>query len=172
MEYSNPMQIPRIEKVTVHVGVGESGEKLIKAEQLLTKLTNRKPVRTVSTHRIPAWGIRLGTPIGCKVTLRGDDAVEFLRNAFQAKIAIKKSSFDKFGNFSFGIQEYIDFPDVKYDPEIGILGMDICVTMERKGFRLKRRKLKNKGDRDLSDHHLSKDEAISFIKENFKVEIE
>ncbi|ODS38057.1 MAG: 50S ribosomal protein L5 [Candidatus Altiarchaeales archaeon WOR_SM1_86-2] len=172
MEYTNPMQAPRIEKVTVHVGVGESGERLIKAEQLLAKLTGRKPVRTVSTHRIPAWGIRKGTPIGAKVTLRKNDANEFLRKAFHAKSTIKKSSFDKFGNFSFGIQEYIDFPDMKYDPDIGIFGMDICVTLERKGFRIKHRKLKNTGDSGLRGHHLSKDEAISFIKENFKVEIE
>ncbi|RLI92118.1 MAG: 50S ribosomal protein L5, partial [Candidatus Altiarchaeales archaeon] len=79
MEYKNIMQVPRIEKVVVNIGCGESGEKLRRAEKLLQKLVNKKPVRTISRHKIPSWGIKKREPIGCKVTLRGKDAEEFLK---------------------------------------------------------------------------------------------
>ena len=85
MNYPNVMQNLKIEKVTVNIGVGESGEKLIKAETLLERLTERKPVRTVSKHKIPTWGLRLGDPTGCKLTLRGDAGEDFLRRGFSAK---------------------------------------------------------------------------------------
>ena len=85
MEYANPLQKPRIEKLVVNIGVGESGERLGKGEKLLGVLTNRKPIRTYSKHKIPAWGIRKGEPIGCKVTLRGAQASEVLKRLLYAK---------------------------------------------------------------------------------------
>ncbi|HEX54582.1 MAG: 50S ribosomal protein L5 [Candidatus Altiarchaeales archaeon] len=170
MEYKNIMQVPRIEKVVVNIGCGESGEKLRRAEKLLQKLINKKPVRTISRHKIPSWGIKKREPIGCKVTLRGKDAEEFLKRAFIAKDnQIKKSNFDEYGNFSFGIHEYIDFPGIKYDPDIGIFGMDICVSLERPGFRIKRRRIKK--SKIPSRNRISKEEAIEFIKNKFKVKI-
>jgi len=170
MEYKNIMQVPRIEKVVVNIGCGESGEKLRRAEKLLQKLVNKKPVRTISRHKIPSWGIKKREPIGCKVTLRGKDAEEFLKRAFIAKDnQIKKSNFDEYGNFSFGIHEYIDFPGIKYDPDIGIFGMDICVSLERPGFRIKRRRIKK--SKIPSRNRISKEEAIEFIKNKFKVKI-
>ena len=105
------MREPRIEKVTINIGVGESGEKLEKAAALLEKLTGRKPVKTKTMKRIPAFGIRPKMFIGVKVTLRGREAEEFLKKAFEAVgNRIKASSFDPLGNFSFGIKEYIDIP--------------------------------------------------------------
>ncbi|RLI91523.1 MAG: 50S ribosomal protein L5, partial [Candidatus Altiarchaeales archaeon] len=131
---------------------------------------NKKPVRTISRHKIPSWGIKKREPIGCKVTLRGKDAEEFLKRAFIAKDnQIKKSNFDEYGNFSFGIHEYIDFPGIKYDPDIGIFGMDICVSLERPGFRIKRRRIKK--SKIPSRNRISKEEAIEFIKNKFKVKI-
>lgn len=171
MEYLNPMQTPRIEKVTVHICVGQSGEKLVKAETLLNQLANAKTVRTVSTSRIPAWGLKMGEPIGCKTTLRDDNAHEFLKKALDAKEKIlKKTCFDKFGNLSFGIHEYIDLPGAKYDPEIGIFGMNINVTMERPGYRVKKRHLKK--TKIPTKNLISRDEAMEFIKEKFNVKIE
>ena len=165
------MQIPRIEKVTVHIGVGESGEKLLKAEKLLSQLTNVKPVKTLSTHRIPAWDLKKDESIGCKVTLRGDSAIKLLKNAFYAKDnIIKESQFDNRGNFSFGIHEHIDLKDVKYDPEIGIWGMDINVTMERPGYRIKKMQVQKK--KIPSRSLITKEESIEFIKEKFGVKIE
>nr|AMR06938.1 ribosomal protein L5 [uncultured archaeon] len=166
----NPMQVPRIEKVVVNIGAGESGEKLIKAEKLLERLIERKPIRTISKHKIPSWGLKKGDPIGCKVTLRGKEAEEFLKRGFSAKDnQLKESNFDEYGNFSFGVHEYIDIPGIKYDPDIGIFGMDIAVTMERPGYRIKRRKLKKK--KIPTRNLLSREESIEFIKKKFGINI-
>jgi len=166
----NLMRRPKIEKVVVNIGVGESGEKLAKAEKLLERLTKRKPSRTISKHKIPTWNLRKGDAIGCKVTLRGKEAEEFLRRAFFAKDnKISSKNFDDKGNFSFGIKEYIDFQDLKYDPEIGVFGMDVCVSLERPGFRIKRRRIKkSKIPRKII---ITKDEAINFIEKKFGVQI-
>jgi len=165
------MREPVIEKVTINIGVGEAGEKVEKAVALLQKITGRKPVKTKTMKRIPAFGIRPKQFIGAKVTLRGKEAEEFLKKAFEAiGNRIKASWFDEFGNFSFGIKEYIDLPGVRYDPEIGIFGMDVCVTMGRKGYRVKRRRIKR--SRIGKRHLLTKEEAIEFIKKKFGVEVE
>ncbi|MBN2014556.1 MAG: 50S ribosomal protein L5 [Candidatus Altiarchaeota archaeon] len=164
------MMVPRIEKVVVNIGVGSSGEKLVKAETLLGRLTGRKPVRTISKHKIPAWNLKKREPIGCKVTLRGKEAEEFLKKSFVAKDnTIKQSVFDSDGNFSFGIHEYIDMPGVKYDPDIGIFGMNISTTMELPGYRIKKRRILKK--RIPSSSLLKKDESIEFIKKKFGISI-
>ncbi len=171
MDYSNLMQKPRIEKVVVNIGVGESGERLGKAEQLLELLTGRKSVRTVTTHKIPTWNLRGGEPIGCKVTLRGGEADEFLKKSFEAVDGrLFYSNFDSLGNLAFGVSEYIDFPGVKYDPDIGIFGFNVCATIKRPGFRVKTRKL-NKS-RIPPKSAITADEAIELIKEKFGVEVE
>ncbi len=165
------MQSPRIEKVVVNIGVGESGEKLVKAEKLLEKLTGRKPTRTYSTKRIPAWDLKKGEPIGCKVTLRKKPAEGFLLRGFYAKDnSINQSCFDDAGNLAFGIHEYIDIKDVKYDPDIGIFGLNINATIERPGGRIKRRHLKK--TKVPQKARLTKEESIKFIKEKFGVKVE
>lgn len=170
MEKKNLMQIPRIDKVVVNIGVGNSGERLVKAETLLERLTGRRPVRAVSKHKIPAWSLRKREPIGCKVTLRGKEAEDFLKKGFVAKDnVVKESNFDCRGNFSFGINEYIDFPGIKYDPDIGIFGMDISVTMERPGYRIKRRSIQKK--KIPSKDILTKEESIEFIRKKFGITI-
>ena len=143
MEYKNVMQQPRVGKVTLNVGAGESGERLVKAEKLLHKITNKKTVRTVSKHKVPGWNLRKGEPIGCKITLRGKDADEVLRRMLYARDnKLVESNFDKDGNMAFGVHEYIDIQGLKYDPEIGILGLNINVTLEKPGYRVKRRRLR------------------------------
>ncbi|NPA77194.1 MAG: 50S ribosomal protein L5 [Candidatus Diapherotrites archaeon] len=166
----NPMRRIRIEKVVVNIGVGEPGERLEKAETLLKRLTGANVVRTRAKKKIPKWGVRPGLQIGVKVTLRGEKAEEFLRKALEAvDNKIKESSFDEFGNFSFGIPEYINIPGVKYDPKIGIFGMDVSVALERPGFRVRRRKVRRA---PVGKNHLiTKDEAIAFVKEKFGVEV-
>jgi len=168
---ANPMQVARIEKVVVNIGVGESGEKLGKAEKLLAKLTGKKPVRTVSQHKIPAWNLKKGEPIGCKVTLRGQDAVEVIKRTLYAKNnSLRPGNFDKTGNVSFGIKEYIDIQGLKYDPEIGIFGMNVNINLEHPGYRVQRRtrhvgKIPQKA-------RVSVDEAMDYMKNNFGVKIE
>lgn len=171
MQHDNVMQQPRIEKVTLNIGAGESGEKLVKAEKLLTKLTSRKPVRTVSKSKVLAWNLRKGEPIGCKITLRGRTADEVLKRMLYAKDnKLARSNFDMSGNVAFGIHEYIDIQGMKYDPEIGILGLNVNVTMEKPGYRVGRRRLRQRTI--APKQRVMQQEAIDFMKEKFGVEIE
>lgn len=166
----NVMRTIRIEKVTVNMGVGQTGEELRRAGDILKKITGMNPVQTQCKVKIPTWGIREGLPIGVKVTLRKTGAETFLKTALQAKENILlKRNFDKNGNFGFGIKEYIDLPGIKYDPKMGIRGFDVLVTLERPGFRVKRRAMRpaNIGEA----HKISKDEAQAFVSKKFGTNI-
>jgi large subunit ribosomal protein L5 len=167
---SNPMLKPRIEKVTVNMAVGKSGEILEKAMKVLEELTGQRPCKRKAKKTIRDFGIRKGEPIACLVTLRKDKAKEFLQRAFQAvDNKISKDRFDNQGNFSFGIKEHIEMPGTKYVPELGIHGFDVCVTLCRPGYRVKKR-CRAKSAIGLK-HRLSPEEAMLFIKEEFGVEI-
>ena len=160
----------KLSKVTVNIGVGTAGEPLEKAEKLLAKLSGQKPVRTTSKKRIPTWGIRKKQAIGVKVTLRGKKAMEFVDKVIEAKERkLKPSQFDNNGNFAFGIAEYIDVPGIKYDPEIGIYGFDVCVTLEKNGYRISRRKRQKK--KVPTNHKLTKEDAIEWVEKNFNVKV-
>lgn len=166
----NKMKEIRIEKVTLNIGVGKTGDELEKASTILKMLTNKKPVLTVAKVKQPTWGIREGLTIGTKVTLRGEDAIAFLKQAFSAvDNKVKKRSFDKLGNFGFGIKEYIDMPTAKYDPKLGIRGFDVIVTLERPGYRIKKRKLDKAKIRKR--HLITQDDGAEFIKQKFGVEV-
>lgn len=166
----NPMKEILIEKVTLNIGVGEAGEKLEKVKELLSRITNTKVVKTYAKRRIPSWKIRPGLPIGIKTTLRGEKAIELLKKLFRAiDNKVSKTQFDEEGNLSFGIKEYIHIPGVKYDPSLGIVGMDVCVTLKRRGFRVKRRKYKK--SKIGKSHKITKAEAIEFFRKNFNIEI-
>lgn len=169
-QHENPMTKVRIDKVTINVAVGKSGEPLDKAAKILEFLTGQKPCLRTAKKTVKDFGIRQGEPIACIVTLRKQKAEEFLRKAFTAidnKLA--KSSFDNLGNFSFGIKEHIELPGVKYDPNLGIVGMDICVTMSKPGYRVKdRRKYRS----NISPkHRVTLDESISHIRNKFGIDI-
>jgi len=166
----NPMLKPRIEKVTVNMAVGKSGEPLEKAAKVLEQLTGQRPCKRKAKKTIRDFGIRIGEPIACLVTLRGEKATEFLKKAFQAvdnKLSAER--FDHYGNVSFGIKEHIEIPGTKYVPELGIYGMDVSVTLGRPGYRVKRRRRARSSVG--SGHLLTQDEAILFIKDEFGVEI-
>ncbi|MBI3587634.1 50S ribosomal protein L5 [Candidatus Micrarchaeota archaeon] len=139
----NPMLGVRVEKVTLNIGVGEGGDKLQNAKLLLERLSGAKAVLTKAHNRAPEFKIRQGDPIGTKVTLRHAAAVEFLRNALDAvDFRILPRSIDSSGNVSFGVKEYIDFPNAKYDPKIGMLGFDVCVTLSKPGRKVALRKIR------------------------------
>lgn len=167
----NPMRTLRITKVTVNMGVGEGGERLAKAEALLESLTKQRPVKTIANSTDPAFGIRKGMPIGCKVTLRKNKAEDFLKKALDAvEHKIKETGFDAQGNVSLGIKEHIDIPGVRYEPNVGIFGMDVSLTIERPGYRIKRRKISKK---KISKHHqVGRDEAIKFLQEQYQINLE
>ena len=101
----------KIEKVTLNIGVGEGGDKLVKAEKVMEKITGRKPTRTFAKKSVRDFKIRLADPIGCKATFRGQEAEKILKRTFEA-VEKKLSSrvFDTQGNFSFGVKEHIDIP--------------------------------------------------------------
>jgi len=165
----NPMRELVIKKVVINIGVGESGERLNKAEKLLKILTKGKPVRTTSKKRVPAWNIKKNEPIGVKVTIR-KNVDEILKRLLAANdFKVRASCFDDFGNFSFGIKEYIDIPGIKYNPDIGDFGMNVCVPIERRGYRVMRRRIKRSAI--SKNHKVSKEDAIKFMKEKFNLQI-
>jgi len=166
----NPNKEIRIEKVVLNIGVGEAGEKLDKAKKVIQLLTGRKATQTISKVTNKDLGIRFGMPIGVKVTLRKDEAPEFLRKALWVREnKVTSYSFDQEGNFSFGISDYTDFEGMKYDPQIGIFGLDVNVVLTRAGKRVKiRRKAPARFSRS---HRVSKEEAIKWMAETFKVEV-
>lgn len=169
-DYDNPMEEPHIAKVVVNIGVGEGGDELRKAERVLQMVTDRKPTHTLATQHNREWGIRKGQPVGVKVTLRGEEAREFLKTAFWVRNnEIPQWSFDDDGNLNFGIADYTDFPDHRYDPDIGIFGMDIAVVLERPGYRVKRRRLLKR--KVPERHRVGRGEAMEFIEDQFDVEV-
>ena len=138
----NTMTQIKIEKLTLNIGAGKDEQVLKKAVKLLKNITGVDPVQTTTTKRLAAWGLRPGLPIGAKITLRGEEVKDLVKRLFASKEnRLKGSWFDNNGNVSFGIHEYVDIPGVKYDTEIGIMSLQVSITLTRPGFRVKRRKL-------------------------------
>ena len=145
----------RVEKVVVNIGVGEAGERLVKAQKVLEMVTGQKSVQTMSKTIN---------------TLRGEAAETFIERALPIReMRVPIYSFDQEGNMSFGITDYTDFDGMKYDPEIGIFGMDISVVLRRPGNRITRRALLRR--RVPKDHRVNRDEAIQYMKDRFNVEV-
>lgn len=166
----NPMLKPRIKKVVVNMSVGKSGDPLEKASRVLKDLTGQNPCKRKARKTVREFGIRKGEPIACMVTLRKQRATDFLKKALTAlDDKISKNCFDKHGNFSFGIKEHIEIPGVKYDPDIGIFGMDVCVSLSRPGYRVKNRRIKR--TKVGAKHILTREEAMVFIKNTLGVEL-
>ena len=166
----HPMLRPRIEKVVVNLNVGKSGEPLEKANKVLKEISGQTPVKKKAKKTIRDFGIREGESIAVVVTLRKQKAIEFLKKVLPVvDNKVSKRSFDLWGNFAFGLKEHIEIPGVKYDPEIGIFGMDICVSVNRPGQRLKTRRKQNK--RIGPTHMLTPEESILFVKQTLGAEI-
>jgi large subunit ribosomal protein L5 len=170
MTSANAMRDIRLDKVVVNIGVGDAGERLMKAEKVLSMVTKMKPVRTIARTTNRDFGIRQDQQIGVKVTLRGKHADEFVKAALWIREnRLAQYSFDPEGNFSFGIQDYTDFPGMKYDPEIGIFGLDVSVCLARRGKRVQSRKLLR---RSIPTHHrITRKEGHEFVKTKFGVEV-
>lgn len=168
----NPMKEIKIEKLTLNIGAGRDDKVLKKATKLLQHITGIAPVQTVTTKRLAAWGLRPGLPIGTKLTLRDEEQVkELIDRLFIAKERkIKPSWVDNHGNISFGIHEYVDIPGVKYDTEIGMLGLQVSITLARPGFRVKKRKLHKA--KIGKKHSISKEDAMDFVSKEYKVTVE
>jgi large subunit ribosomal protein L5 len=164
----NKMREVRIEKITLNVGIGEAGDRLEKASLLLEKLTGLKPTLTKSEKRIPSWGVRPGLTIGTKITVRGKKAEKLLKDLLASKEnKLSEKNFDNQGNFSFGVPEYIEIPGIEYIPEVGIIGLEVAVTLQRAGFRIKNRKYQRK--KLPTRHRITQKEAIDFTKQKYKI---
>ncbi|MHB8815651.1 MAG: 50S ribosomal protein L5 [Steroidobacteraceae bacterium] len=134
----NPMEVPRITKITVNMGVGEAvaDKKVMDAAVAdLTKITGQKPLVTKSRKAIASFKIRAGLAIGCKVTLRGARMYEFLDRLINIAMprirdfrGVSPRSFDGRGNYSLGVKEQIIFPEIQYDQIDQVRGMDITIT--------------------------------------------
>ncbi|WP_332899762.1 MULTISPECIES: 50S ribosomal protein L5 [unclassified Haladaptatus] len=162
------MRQPRVEKVVVHMGVGRGGRELANAEDILESVTGQQSVRTLAKRTVPDFGIREGDPIGAKVTLRHEDAAEFLETALTL-VDLKPKQFDDNGNFSFGVPEHTEFPSQEYDPNIGIYGLDVTVNLVRPGYRVAKR---DKVNRQIpSAHKLTVEDAIAYLESTYDVEV-
>ena len=161
----------KVEKVTLNIGAGKDQARIEKGIMLLKAITNTTPIKTITSKRIQEWGLRPGLPIGCKLTLRKANIIKILPRLLEAvENKLMERQFDQNGNIAFGIHEYIEIPGVKYDPKIGIMGLEVCVTLERPGFRIKRRKLLQR--KIPLRHRISKQEAIDFMASNFNTKVE
>lgn len=166
----SPMLVPRIEKVVVNMSVGRSGETLEKAMKILEEITGQKPCVRRAKRTIKSFNIGRGEAIACLVTLRRKRAEDFLKRSLEAVgNKLSRRGFDRQGNVSFGIREHIEIPGVKYDPELGIFGMDVSISLKRPGFRIKKRRVGR--SKVGAGHTVSPLEGMLFMKEKFGVEI-
>jgi len=167
---SNPLRIVRIEKVTLNIATGKSGEPLEKEKKVLNPLTDKTPGTKRAKNEIKDFNVRKGEPIAAVVTLRRKDAGEFLRRALDAvSNKVKESSFDDYGNFSFGIKEHIEIPGTRYVPELGIFGATIHVTLGRPGYRIRSRVIRRA--KIGHNHYVSHEDAVKFMQNNFGTEV-
>ena len=156
-------------KVVLNMGVGKSGEPIEIGKKTLVQITGKKPNARNAKKSQRDWGIRKGEPIGVAVTVRGNNATELLKKLLVAKDnQIEERVFDNEGNLSFGLKEHIDIPEIKYDPNIGILGLEVSVSLARPGFNIKFNKRKAKVGKN---HRITKNDAIKFLTEEFGVKV-
>ena len=140
--YKNVMEIPKIDKVVINMGVGEAAndkKHLESALENLTVIAGQKPVVTKARQSVASFKIREGWPLGCKVTLRGNKMYDFIERLINIAIprerdfrGLNPKSFDQQGNYSFGIKEQIIFPEINYDNIDNIRGMDVCINTSAK----------------------------------------
>ena len=136
--YKNPMQVPKISHITINMGIGDAKDnpkKLESAVNEMTSISGQKPVTTRSKKDISNFKIRKGFPVGCKVTIRGDRMYDFLERLISIALprtrdfrGLSFKSFDKRGNYSFGIKEQIIFTEINYDKIDSVRGMDINIS--------------------------------------------
>ena len=160
----------RLEKVVLNMGVGRSGDAIDIAKKALDQISGKRSCARDAKATQRDWGVRKGEPIGASVTVRGEDAKALLRRLLEAKgNAVNGRSFDDFGNYSFGIGEHIDIPGVKYDPQIGILGLGVSVALARPGYGIRTRS-KHKASVGKS-HIITSQEAKDYMVKEFGVTV-
>jgi large subunit ribosomal protein L5 len=166
-----PMRRIIINKVVINIGVGKSGEAVQRARKVLDQITGQKPAERKAKESIRDFGTHRGEPIGLVVTVRGDATKDLIGRLLTAREKkMNETSFDSRGSVSFGLKEHIEIPGIRYDPEIGIWGMNVSVFLQRPGGRVSRRL--HKPAKVGKNHVVSKEEAMEFFKNEFGVTIQ
>ncbi|MEM3279877.1 MAG: 50S ribosomal protein L5 [Candidatus Micrarchaeaceae archaeon] len=170
MADENQMTTPYIEKVVLNIGIGQNENQFGAAKMLLNRLTGHNAVATVSKKRRPSLKLKKGQIIGAMVTLRKGSAKDMLARALDAENNTIKSSSISDNSLSFGVKEYIDFAGIKYDPKIGMLGLNVNASFSRKGKRVE---LRRRGKAKVGARHarVRRDEIAEYLKKNFNVKI-
>ncbi|KAL0489182.1 ribosomal protein L11 [Acrasis kona] len=155
-----------IEKLCLNISPGETGDRLTKAARVLEQLTGQKPVYSKARLTVRTFGIRRNEKVAVHCTVRGDKAKELLSRGLRVKdFELREKSFSDSGNFGFGIQEHIDL-GMKYDPSMGIFGMDFYVVLGRAGRRVSQRKRCR--SRVGVQHKVTKEEAKRWFQDEMK----
>jgi len=156
----------KIDKLVVNICVGEHGDKLVRAAKVIEQLTDQDGVFGKARITIRQFNVRRNEDISVTCTVRGEKAKEILDNALKVKeYELEERNFSDTGNFGFGIKEHIDL-GIKYDPAIGIYGMDIYVVLSRPGFCVARRK--KRPAKIGKTHKISKEEAMKWFVDNYE----